>query len=321
MDYFERKQWIRIGVCTLLVIAATLGLTGVFGGQGPLVYDPQAGNGAAGITAEAAEKGFGGDVTVHVTLDGATVQALSIDTPDETEGLGKRASEEKFTAQFIGKEGPFAFGENGIEALSGATVTSEAALKALNRAVTGEEAPTAEAAPAEEAAAEEPAAEQATEAPAEETAAEEPAAEQATEAPAEETAAEEPAAEPETEAPAEETAAEEPAAEPETEAPAEETAAAVQAPAFAAYRADRETAFNSISVIASLKNGQLSQVKILSSGENDLLTDEIRENWAKAIVESGSAAPDAITGASLTFSSAAVTDAMNEILDRAGTAK
>ena len=133
MDYFVKKTWIRIAVCAVLVVAGVLAMTGVFGGNGPLMYDPSAKNLPAGaVTAEATEQGFGGDVSVQVVLDGDKVQELTIDTPNETEGLGKRASEEEFTAQFIGKSGPFAFGEDGIEALAGATVTSQAALDALN---------------------------------------------------------------------------------------------------------------------------------------------------------------------------------------------
>ena len=97
-------------------------------------------NGATVVSAEATEKGFGGDVTVHATIADNAIRELTIDTPNETEGLGKRASEAEFTEQFIGKTGPFTFGEDGIEALSGATVTSTAALKAINRAVSGEEA-------------------------------------------------------------------------------------------------------------------------------------------------------------------------------------
>ena len=168
MDYFAKKQWIRIAVCAVLVGAIVLGMTGVFSGTGSLKYDPSAKNLPAGASeAEVTEQGFGGDVTAHVVLNGNTVQELTIDTPNETEGLGKRASEAEFTEQFIGKDGPFTFGENGIEALSGATVTSTAALKAINKAITGEDA------------AEEPAAE-ATEEPAAETT-EEPAAETAAE--------------------------------------------------------------------------------------------------------------------------------------------
>ena len=144
MNYFEKKQWIRLILCMIVLAAVSLFLSGIIGGE-HLTYNMRTGS-VKGTEAEATEKGFGGDVTVHAILDGSRVLYVTVDTPDETEGLGKRCSEEEFTAQFIGKEGPFAFGENGIEAISGATVTSTAALTALNRAITGE--PPAEAAPA-----------------------------------------------------------------------------------------------------------------------------------------------------------------------------
>jgi len=61
-----------------------------------------------GATASATRKGFGGDVTATVGLsDDGEVAYLSIDTPDETDGLGKMASEDSFTGQFIGKKGLF----------------------------------------------------------------------------------------------------------------------------------------------------------------------------------------------------------------------
>ena len=146
MNEFKRKQWTRIGLSLVAVILASLFLAGIVGGK-PMTYR------LVDARSET-EKGFGGDVTVNVGLKGNTVRTLTIDTPDETEGLGKKASGEEFTSQFIEKEGPFKFGENGIEAISGATVTSKAALKALNRAITGEDA---EEEPAEEpASAEEP---------------------------------------------------------------------------------------------------------------------------------------------------------------------
>ena len=140
MDYFVKKTWIRIAVCAVLVAVGVLAMTGVFSGNQPLKYDPASVNGATVVSAEATEQGFGGDVTVHATIADNAISELTIDTPNETEGLGKRASEAEFTEQFIGKAGPFTFGEDGIEALSGATVTSTAALKAINRAVSGEEA-------------------------------------------------------------------------------------------------------------------------------------------------------------------------------------
>ena len=359
---------------------------------------------AAAVTA--AEQGFGGDVTVHVTLDGDKIQALTIDTPNETAGLGQRASEAAFTDQFVGKSGPFTYGEDGIEALTGATITSNAALKAINSVMPAAEQKE-EAAATEEPAAEataEPAAE-ATEAPAEKTETKQEAASdgqayavyratkenafskvtvtasakngtltdvkitsegeegkdlltdaireewakailesgsavpdaitgatlkfsagsvqeameeilarmngETAEAPAEEPAAEEPKAE--------EPAAEEPAAEEAAPEKKEEPAAAAPekaAPLYAAYRAEAVNNFSKVTVIASAKNGTLTAVKILSEGEgnNDLLTDAIRDEWAKAILESGSAAPDAITGATLKFSAGSVQEAAEKVL-------
>ena len=133
MNEFKRKQWARIGLSLVAVAVAVLFLTGIIGGK-PMTYQIGVNENAV----SAAEKGFGGDVTVHLELDGKKVKSLTIDTPDETEGLGKRASDKEFTDQFVGKEGPFTFGENGIDALSGATVTSNAALKAINILITGE---------------------------------------------------------------------------------------------------------------------------------------------------------------------------------------
>ena len=90
----------------------------------------------AGQVLSASRQGYGGDVTATVSLasDG-TIEALTIDTPNETDGLGKRCSEPEFARQFIGKTGPFAYGEDGVEAVSGATITSTAALDALNEIV------------------------------------------------------------------------------------------------------------------------------------------------------------------------------------------
>ena len=113
----------------------------------------------------------------------------------------------------------------------------------------------------------------------------------------------------------EEAEAQEPAAE--GTRTAEE--APVTPPAYAGYRAERENAFSRITVIASTRNGQLVSVKILSEGEEgkDLLTDEIKAEWAKAVLESQNAAPDAISGATLTFSAGSVQEALTEILDKA----
>ena len=88
---------------------------------------------ADGLTATA--QGFGGPVEVAVTLnEDGTVAAMTVGGEGfaETAGLGAKAQEAEFTDQFVGKTGPFAYGENGVEAITGATVTSTAVLEALN---------------------------------------------------------------------------------------------------------------------------------------------------------------------------------------------
>ena len=104
--------------------------------------------------------GFGGgEVTARLTLnDDGTIAALVIDASTQTEGLGTRCEGDEFTAQFIGKSGPFVLKEN-VDALTGATVTSTAAVEAINAALTS---PAMAAEDLEPVATEEPAA---TEAP------------------------------------------------------------------------------------------------------------------------------------------------------------
>ena len=84
----------------------------------------------------ATAKGYQSDVTVKVTLnEDGTIATLTIESAGETQGLGTRCGEdEAFAAQFIGKAAPFTAGE-GVDVLSGATVTSNAVMEALNSAV------------------------------------------------------------------------------------------------------------------------------------------------------------------------------------------
>lgn len=101
------------------------------GNKAPL---PQAA--ATGRTANASVLGYGGPVLVRLTLgDANEIAALSIggERFSETEGVGSRVREEAFTAQFIGKKPPLTLG-NGIDAASGATVSSQAAVDAVNEA-------------------------------------------------------------------------------------------------------------------------------------------------------------------------------------------
>ena len=121
-----------------------------------------------------AAQGFAGPVAVQVTLDGLTIKSIKIgdDQFAETDGLGANALDPMFQLQFVDKTLPLAEGD--VEAISGATITTDAVLTALNAIYeamgTGE--PEATEAPAAADVAEEPEATEPTEAPEESPAAE-----------------------------------------------------------------------------------------------------------------------------------------------------
>ena len=86
---------------------------------------------ATAVTGTATVKGFGGNITVSVTLDGADIKAVEITGDGETEGIGSK----------IINEWPLAFVEyNGIvDTYSGATfagITREAVIAAMREALT-----------------------------------------------------------------------------------------------------------------------------------------------------------------------------------------
>ena len=94
--------------------------------------DPAALTAGARMTGSA--QGFAGNVTVDFALDDSlAIEGLTVSAPDETEGLGKRAEEAEFAAQFNGKALPVSLED--IEAISGATITSTAVVDAVNAAV------------------------------------------------------------------------------------------------------------------------------------------------------------------------------------------
>ena len=85
------------------------------------------------------------DVTVSLELDGSgAITAITVDATSQTPGIGQRCMEEAFTNQFIGKSGKVML-DAGIDAVSGATVTSTAVVRAVNEILKN-----AAAAPAEE---------------------------------------------------------------------------------------------------------------------------------------------------------------------------
>lgn len=85
------------------------------------------------FTAEA--EGFGGPVAVTVAFDTEgkiTEMKIGDDRFAETEGFGAAALEPAFAEQFIGKKAPLKVED--VDALSGATITTQAVVDALNKA-------------------------------------------------------------------------------------------------------------------------------------------------------------------------------------------
>ena len=90
------------------------------------------------IALETAGKGYGGDVGLVVGIDTTTdkIFGVGVTTHSETAGLGSKAKDDpKFAAQFAGVDikGPIKVGDP-INALSGATITSDAVCSAATDA-------------------------------------------------------------------------------------------------------------------------------------------------------------------------------------------
>ncbi len=89
-----------------------------------------------GASLSGSAEGFGGGVVyVSAVLDEeAKISSLSVDASTQTPEYGGRIPEdEAFLGQFIGKSLPLTLGD-GVDALTGATVTSNAVVDALNQA-------------------------------------------------------------------------------------------------------------------------------------------------------------------------------------------
>ncbi len=106
-------------------------------------YEAEKGGEIAGYIFVTNENGYGGTVSVMtaVNTDG-TVEAIQIlDVSNETPGLGQNAAKESFYGQFSGKQSDIELkkGEvtqdNQVSAVTGATITSTAVTKCVNRAL------------------------------------------------------------------------------------------------------------------------------------------------------------------------------------------
>lgn len=86
-------------------------------------------------------KGYGGDISVMTGVDTeGGVTGVNILSHSETAGLGAKAAEQNFRDRFIGLIGGITVskdkaGENSIDAITGATITSRAVTEAVNAAI------------------------------------------------------------------------------------------------------------------------------------------------------------------------------------------
>jgi electron transport complex protein RnfG len=105
------------------------------------VYVAKAAGEKAGVCVVCTVSGYGGDVKVLTgILPDGTVSGVQILSHSETAGLGANAAKPDFLNQYSGKTAGISVeknspGENGIQAISGATITSKAVTEAVNKAL------------------------------------------------------------------------------------------------------------------------------------------------------------------------------------------
>ena len=89
-------------------------------------------------------KGYGGDVSVMTAIkpDGTVAGVAILDVSGETPGLGQNAAKESFFSQYIGLKKGVSVLKNGAKAennevddVTGATITSTAVTRAVNKAL------------------------------------------------------------------------------------------------------------------------------------------------------------------------------------------
>ena len=100
----------------------------------------EAGN-VIGYVFTTSSKGYGGEIKIMTGMDAeGKVTGIEILSIEETAGLGMNAKKDDFKNQYVSNTGDFTVvksdaGENEIQALTGATITSQAVTDAVNNAV------------------------------------------------------------------------------------------------------------------------------------------------------------------------------------------
>jgi electron transport complex protein RnfG len=90
-----------------------------------------------GYAASVKPNGFGGqmDVMIGVNSDG-TLAGIKIISHSETPGIGNRINDQGYLSQYVGRQGQLSIGDNnGIDAITGATISSKALLDGVNKAL------------------------------------------------------------------------------------------------------------------------------------------------------------------------------------------
>lgn len=99
---------------------AAMGVTGIFKDQG-----------GKGYVISAANKGYGGDVTVTVGFDeSGAIGNIKVDVSSETKGVGSKLANDEYAQKFIGLTGD----AGNVELRTGATFTSNAYRSSVNAA-------------------------------------------------------------------------------------------------------------------------------------------------------------------------------------------
>jgi len=140
-DNFGETEELKTAVEDSANILSGSGLDGVSVNEAYVAYDKD-GNELGYVMSVSSSKGFNGEVTLSlgVSKEGE-IKGIEFLVLNETKGLGSKAADPEFKGQYVGKSEEAyevvkgsATG-NQINAISGATVTSEAVTSAINAAI------------------------------------------------------------------------------------------------------------------------------------------------------------------------------------------
>ena len=84
------------------------------------------------------------------------------------------------------------------------------------------------------------------------------------------------------------------------------------------YTAESSNDFSNVQVAMTIQGDEILDAAITSSGDSDLLTDDLRAEWAQSIVDNQSYENDVISSATLKYSAASVKEASADIFTQAG---